>query len=88
MQSASQPSPSPPAAPDRISRLEQSLTRAQDQLEQLRSSANRHTATLRSLATDIQQQVASATAASSIPPGLTAALSTAQALLSRRQPPT
>ena len=62
--------------------------RAQDQLDQLRDSANRHTATLRSLASDIQQQVASATATSSIPSGLTAALSTAQALLSRRQPPT
>ena len=88
MQPAPQPTPNPPAAPDRISRLEQNLVRAQDQLDQLRDSANRHTATLRSLASDIQQQVASATAASTIPPGLTAALSTAQALLSRRHPPT
>ena len=86
MQSASQPTPIPPAVPDRISRLEQNLDRAQHTLDQLRSSTNRHTAALRSLATGIQHQVASATAAPSVPPGLTAALSTAQSLLSRLHP--
>ena len=86
MQSASLPTATPPAAPDRISRLEQNLNRAQNTLDQLRSSTNRHSAALRSLATGIQQQVASATAAPIIPPGLTAALSTAQSLLSRLHP--
>ena len=42
-----------------------------------------HSETLRNLASGIQQQVAAATAAPTIPPGLTAALSTAQALLNR-----
>ena len=83
MQFASAAFPQPVVPLDRISRLEQHLERAQSTLEQVRSSATQHSETLRNLASGIQQQVAAATAAPTIPPGLTAALSTAQALLNR-----
>ena len=86
MQFASAASPQPVVPLDRISRLEQHLERAQSTLEQVRSSATQHSETLRNLASGIQQQVAAATAAPTIPPGLTAALSTAQALLNRFHP--
>ena len=64
-------------------RLEQHLERAQSTLEQVRSSATQHSETLRNLASGIQQQVAAATTAPTIPTSLSAALSTAKALLNR-----
>ena len=79
--------PAPSAAPDRFRQLEHQLARVQAVQDQLRVNSTQHAATLRALTSDIQQKVANATAATPIPPGLTAALSRAQALLSRRPPP-
>ena len=79
--------PAPPAAPDRFRQLEHQLARVQAVTDQLRVISTQHAATLRAFTSGIQQQVANATAATPIPPAITAALSRAQSLLSLRAPP-